>query len=349
MNTKTKIIGVQFFLVAVLLSMIHSDLFAQEGDRLSTIPRIDIHAHIGSMENMANYMKVRNLLKEEYQVDLAMWVDLRFPLEPGGGGLELLQAVEEKYHGRFLPTINDYVIADGLRFAPEELALWQDRGVVGYKIWVGVSPATDHPANDATFAKMEQLGMIGASVHISQPHPRNCEDPVKFWESINAWERVLDRHPDMVVVNAHMVNLFYSDEQLDYLQYFLDTYPNSYIDISARFKDFYSMSREKLRDFFIKNADRILFGSDISKQPSEETYEEVAERYNRSFKLLETDEVLEKGFFAPWVEGKTLQGLSLPVDVLEKIYYKNAMKLYPRVREVLLELGYEVDQQTGSI
>jgi predicted TIM-barrel fold metal-dependent hydrolase len=190
---------------------------------------------------------------------------------------------------------------------------------------------------------MEQIGMVGASIHISQPYPRNCEDPVRFWEAVNAWERVLDRHPELVVVNAHMMNLFYSDEQLDYLQYFLDTYPNVYLDIAARFKDFFSMSHDKLRDFFIKYSDRILFGTDISSQPSENAWEEVAEQYDRCFKLLETDAVFKTAFFTPFVEGATLQGLSLPVDVLEKIYYKNAMKLYPRVKDVLLNLGYAVD------
>jgi predicted TIM-barrel fold metal-dependent hydrolase len=190
---------------------------------------------------------------------------------------------------------------------------------------------------------MEQLGMVGASIHISQPYPRNCTDPVKYWESINAWERVLDRHPDLVVVNAHMMNIFYSDEQLDYLQYFLDTYPNVYVDIAARFKDFYSMSHEKIRDFFIKYSDRILFGTDISDQPGERKYQEVAEAYNRCFKLLETDGVFNSEFFSPDVKGKTLQGLSLPADVLEKIYYRNAMKIYPRVKDVLNDLGYNVE------
>jgi len=255
----------------------------------------------------------------------------------------MLKLAEEKYQGRFLPTINDYEIEDGLRFSPEELAQWQKKGVVGYKIWVGVSPAVDYPANYPTFAKMEQLGMVGASIHISQPYPRNCKDPVKFWESINAWERVLDRYPELIVVNSHMMDLFYSDEQLDYLQYFLDTYPNVYLDIAARFKDFYSMTHEKIRDFFIKYSDRILFGTDISNQPQNEKYQEVADAYDRCFKILETDGIFDSEFFAPDVKGKTIRGLSLPVDVLEKIYYRNAMKIYPRVRDVLKNLGYSVE------
>jgi predicted TIM-barrel fold metal-dependent hydrolase len=341
-----KWISLPYFLLAVLVFLLQSDLSGQERNAISTIPRIDVHAHIGSMENMVQYMEVRRNLKEQYDTDLAMWIDLSFPLEPGGGGVDLLKASEDRYGGRFLPTINDYEISNGLRFSPEELPEWMERGVVGYKMWVGVSPAIDHPANDPTFTKMEQIGMIGASVHISQPYPRNCKDPVRFWESVNAWERVLDRHPELIVVNAHMMNLFYSDEQLDYLQYFLDTYPNVYIDIAARFKDFYSMSHEKLRDFFIKNSDRILFGTDISTQPGEGEYREMAEAYHRCFEILETDGVFEAGFFPPVVEGKTIQGISLPVEVLEKIYYKNAMKLYPRVREVMENLGYHTDELT---
>jgi predicted TIM-barrel fold metal-dependent hydrolase len=307
------------------------------------MPRIDVHAHVGGIERMAHYMEVRKILKEQFNIDLAMWINLQSPLGPRGEGLEHLKAAEEKYQGRFLPTINDYRIADGLRFSPEELAEWQQRGVVGYKIWVGVTPAVDNPANDPTFTKMEQIGMLGASIHISQPYPRNCKDPVKYWESINAWERVLDRHPKLVVVNAHMMDIFYSDEQLEYLQYFLETYPNVYIDTAARFKDFYSMTHEKIRDFFIKYSDRILFGTDIGNQPQKDKYQEVAEAYNRCFKILETDAVFNSEFFPPDVKGKTLEGISLPVDVLEKIYYRNAMKLYPRVKNVLKNLGYNVE------
>jgi predicted TIM-barrel fold metal-dependent hydrolase len=333
-----------FLMLAILLPMIHSGLTAQEKSRLSTMPRIDVHAHVGSLESMADYMEVRNILKENYNTDLAMWIDLRFPIEPGGEGLDLLKSVEEKYQGRFLPTINDYEIEDGLRFSPEELAQWQEAGVVGYKMWVGVSTAVDHPANDPTFTKMEQIGMVGASVHISQPYPTSwCTDPVSFWEAINAWERVLDRHPELVVINAHMLDLFYSDFQLEYLQYILDTYPNVYVDLAARIKHFPSMTTEKLRNFFIANADRILFGTDIDKQPKGGKYQEVAEKYDRCFKILETDGLFNAAFFPAVVEGKMIQGLSLPEDVLEKIYYKNAMKLYPRVKEVLMSLGYDVE------
>jgi predicted TIM-barrel fold metal-dependent hydrolase len=333
----------QFLLLVIFVIILRINLPGQTQNTLSTMPRIDVHAHVGGIERMADYMEVRKVLKEQFNVDLAMWINLQSPLGPRGEGSDHIKAAQEKYQGRFLPTINDYRIQDGLRFSPEELSEWQQKGIVGYKIWVGVSPAVDNPANDPTFTKMEQIGMIGASIHISQPYPRNCTDPVLFWQAINAWERVLDRHPKLIVINAHMMDLFYSDEQLEYLQYFLETYPNVYLDLAARLKDFYSMSHNKIRDFFIKYSDRILFGTDISDQPQKGRYQEVAEAYNRCFKILETDGLFTSELFATSVQGKTIKGLSLPIDVLEKIYYKNAMKLYPRIKDELKNLGYKVE------
>jgi hypothetical protein len=100
------------------------------------------------------------------------------------------------------------------------------------------------------------------------------------------------------------------------------------------------MSYDKLRDFVIRYADRILFGTDIGGVEPEDV-SGIAQRYNKCFVLLETDETLEGGFFDD-VETK---GLKLPREALEMIYYKNAMRIYPRVKEVLGSLGYEVAEQ----
>ncbi|MFC1563045.1 amidohydrolase family protein [candidate division KSB1 bacterium] len=326
------------FIIILILNTSFSS--AQSRYTLSTMPRIDVHAHVGSIEKMEGYMEVRKLVNEKLNVNLEMWVDLSSPLGPRGEGADFLKQAEEKFQGRFLPCINDYKIADGLKFPPEELPEWMDRGIVGYKIWVGVSPAVDNPANEPTFTKMEQIGMVGASVHISQPYPRNCKDPIKFWESINAWERVLDRHPELVVVNAHFLDLFYSDEQLEYLQYMLETYPNVYLDTGARFKDFYSMKGENIRNFMIKYSDRILFGTDLINPKRDGKYEPVVEGYDRCFQALETDNILAGGFSSLAHE---IKGIALPIDVLEKIYYKNAIKLYPQIKDVLKKLGYAIE------
>lgn len=313
--------------------------FLQAQTNLSAIPRIDVHAHVKTLENMANYIKVREIIKDDFDADLAMWVNVSSPLGLRGEGLEFLQEVEEKYQGRFMTCLTNHDIAKGLKFSPEEVCEWMDRGVVGYKIWVGVTPAIDNPANDPTLTKMEQIGLPGASVHISQPYPTSwCECPVHFWQAQYAWQRVLDRHPNLIVVNAHMLDFFYSDEQLDHLKYMLETYPNLNVDLAARFKQFNRMDYEKLRKFVIKYADRILFGTDIGNVDDDDI-KNIAERYNRCFLLLETDKEVVGGFFGR----RKLKGLDLPRDVLEKIYFKNAMRIYPRVKETLTKLGYTVE------
>ncbi len=317
---------------------------AQDKPDYSAIPRVDVHAHVGSIENMSSYMAMRKALQEKYREDLALWINVQSPLGPRGEGLPWLKEVEEKFNGRFLTCLTNHNISKGLKFSPEEVGEWMDRGVVGYKIWVGVSPAINQPANDPTLSKMEQIGLPGASIHIAQPYPtRWVMDPVKFWAAQHAWKAVLDRHPRLVVVNAHMLDFFNSDEQLDYLGYMLETYPNLNVDLAARFQQFHRMNREKLRNFVIKYADRILFGTDISDVKTD-TVGDMVERYHRCFQLLETDSLVQGGFF-----GRTeTRGLALPREVLEKIYWRNAARIYPRVREVLTKLGYAVEAQTGK-
>jgi len=313
---------------------------AQADTGVSAIPRVDVHAHVGSTERMKDFIEVSKVLKDKYKIHLEIWINLSFQRRSGEENSEHLKIVRDRYNERFLPCINDYRIQDGLRYAPDKLSDWMKKGIVGYKLWFGVTDIIDDPMFEPTFAKMEEIGMVGASIHVAQPCPTKwCEDPVRFWQAQNAWERVLDRHPDLKVVNAHMLDHFNSNEQLDYLMYVLETYPNLHVDLAARFQQFHRMDREKLRDFMIKYADRILYGTDIGGQPKPGQYERVAEQYYRSFQLLETDQIIRGGFFG---ETQT-KGLALPEDVLKKIYYLNAARLYPRVKDVLIQRGYSIE------
>lgn len=313
---------------------------AQAKRDISTIPRVDVHAHVGRVERMKDFVGVGEALKDKYGINLAIWIDLDFQKESSESVSGYLGAAKKKFNNRFLPCINDFKIQDGLRYSPDELSKWMKKGIVGYKIWFGVTDLIYDPVFEPTFAKMEEIGMLGTSIHVSQPYPsKYCEDPVKFWQAHNAWERVLDRHPKLKVVNAHMLDHFYSDEQLDYLMYVLETYPNVHVDLGARFQVFHRMDREKLRNFMIKYADRILYGTDIGRQPKAGKYKQVAEMYYRSFQLLETGKIIQGGFY----DKTETKGLALPIDVLEKIYYRNAARLYPRVKDALTQLGYKVE------
>ena len=63
---------------------------------------------------------------------------------------------------------------------------------------------------------------------------------------------------------------------------------------------------------------------------------DIVERYHRCFQLSETENTVAGGFF-----GRTeTKGLALPREVLEKIYWRNAARMYPRVRDTMKKLGY---------
>ena len=339
---------------------------------LSSMPRIDVHAHIrNDWGVMDEYMALREAIKKELDVEMAMWISVS--LEPTRPDFKELQ---ERYQGRLLWTISDYsgfqTIAGQapktLKFSPKDLAEWQKRGAVGLKFYPGWARGVqvDHPNHDPIFSEMERIGMIGASVHVANPcgtYGRRTTgwipDPVEFWRQQHAWENVLKKHPKLVVVNAHMLWLCYSDEQLDYLRYMLTTYPNLHVDLAAAPEFVYYVGRENLRDFMIEYADRVLFGTDMGSKwfapdlgGAADHVKTRAGNYKRYFDYLETDKILPADF-ADVTKGqdglrlgekgrRTIQGLALPLEVLEKIYFRNAMRIYPHVTPNLKKLGYPV-------
>jgi len=97
----------------------------------------------------------------------------------------------------------------------------------------------------------------------------------------------------------------------------LDELPNVVLEMSAVLYDFGRQPRAA-RAFFIEYQDRVLFGKD-SYQPVEFPY---------YWRVLETaDEYFDyyRNYHAFW----KLYGVDLPDDVLEKLYYANALRVTP--------------------
>jgi predicted TIM-barrel fold metal-dependent hydrolase len=280
-----------------------------------------------------------------------MWIDLASSSNPTPDVDEELQ----RSKGRIVTCIADFSSHDGFQIPPEELDSWLKKGYVGYKIWAGPYyrrlkdgedgyKYIDHPALDPTFAKMEQFGMVAASIHIADPNgpygnrQKWLADPVEYWRQITAWRRVLGKHPDLVAVAAHGNWLVCQDAQLDYLRNMFATFPHLHVDLAATFQYFCLVNRDNLRAFMIEWADRIMFGTDIGRVRSAAEAERRAEQYFRCFRILETDATVGGGFFGR----REIQGLALPAEVLEQIYYRNAIRIYPRVNAQLQALGYAV-------
>ena len=143
--------------------------------------------------------------------------------------------------------------------------------------------------------------------------------PVTKRELLEARNRVIARHASTTFVGAHCAE---SSEDLTFLAEQLDALPNLQIDISARTSE---LGRQpySARAFFLKYADRILFGTDLLPE---------AEMYRLYFRFLETnDEYFAYPSHASRQGRWNIYGIFLPDDVLSKVYRDNALRLLPRL------------------
>ena len=135
---------------------------------------------------------------------------------------------------------------------------------------------------------------------------------------------MISRHPRTQFIGAHVANY---PENLDQVGRWLDQYPNLWIEIAARISELGRQPRTA-RKFVVRYADRILFGTDGPRGPA---------RLATHWRFLETDDEYFSygdGPFPPqgfW----HIYGIALPDDVLQKIYFQNAARLIPGVKEKL--------------
>lgn len=152
-----------------------------------------------------------------------------------------------------------------------------------------------------------------------------------FEEIMGQFESLVAGHPETTFVGVH---LGCYAENLEFVGGMLDSYPNYYVDTSARIGEFGRHGAEKVRDFFVRYADRILFGTDIARTAAlwlpEEGYYDRSMRdfYDLHWRYFETD---ERGLPNPFPlqSDWPVDGIELPDDVLAKLYYANALRVIP--------------------
>lgn len=139
-------------------------------------------------------------------------------------------------------------------------------------------------------------------------------------------ERFLDAVAPRNVVAAHMGG---SVEDPPFLQGLLDRHANLWLDTSATKWIVREVSRrpDEVRDFVLRNADRILFGSDVVVGEKFD-FEHYASRYWAQQMMWESDYAGESPIDDPdALPVPRLAGLSLPPDVLTRLYRDNAARL----------------------
>lgn len=223
-------------------------------------------------------------------------------------------------------------------------------GAVGCKIWKDVGMELkgsdgqyilpDDPIFDPIYAHLAKRGWT-LLAHIAEPlacwreldpasphygyykehpqwHMHGRRDVPSHEQLMAARDHVLQRHPTLRVVGAHLGSMEYS---LEAMAERLDRYPNFAIDTSARLGDLACLPREKLIAFIERYQDRILFGTDVGLWGSGAlAYIRLNLCVERAF--YESDGPVKIG-------SRMAQGLALPDAVLEKLYRANARAWYP--------------------
>jgi len=156
---------------------------------------------------------------------------------------------------------------------------------------------------------------------------------IPSWETIiDARDQWLAANPDLTVLGAHMGSM---SHDVDLVAERLDRYPNFVVETAARFGDITGQDSEKVRAFFIKYQDRVLYGTDLgNSQPQEEqTDEEVQNFYQRldktfdiHWKYFSGKDSLHFDDPMPSFPVETVS-LNLPDSVLKKFYNDNALRL----------------------
>jgi predicted TIM-barrel fold metal-dependent hydrolase len=311
-------------------------------------PVIDMHQHVNDARGVGDRVPPRELVARMDQLKIQTMVILT-----GGWGVQLQKVVDEMvtpFPGRFIVfTQPDWSKIDDPNFGDLMVKQLDDavrRGARGYKILkelgLVVKDRTGKliPVDDARLDPVwEECGRLGipVAIHIADPEafflPINGENEryeelnehpdwsfygppfPSFRELLAARDRMMTKHPHTTFIVLHAGNW---PENLDAVAEMMDRFPNTLIEFGGREAELGRQPR-RARKLFLDYQDRVMFGSDNTPD---------ADMYQNEFRWLETDDEAFDYWDSPSQGRWTVSGLNLPDEVLEKIYHRNAEKLF---------------------
>ena len=322
----------------------------------SKFPFIDVHSHHWDMP----IQDLSTLVSEMDSLNMAYLINL------SGSGLATffgkqdlmeknltssIKNVKENYPKRFGVFFNiNFNRIDDENFRRNTTLLINDavnQGAIGLKVYKNLglnlrdSKGKRVPVDDERLDFIwEECAKLNIPVLIHSGEPKAFFDPIdKFNERwLHAREkpnsfRSSDQYPafDKVMLEQH--NMFRKHSKTKFINAHFGWYANDLSKLSKILDELQNVSVEfgavinelgrqprAAKKFFIEYQDRILFGKDIYKK----------DEYYIYFRVLETsDEYIQyyRKRHGLW----RLYGIGLPDDVLKKIYYENALKMFPSI------------------
>ena len=316
-------------------------------------PFIDVHNHQWSVPGK----DLSGLVEEMDSLNMAYMINL------SGSGWGP-QAVKDVYFKNTMKTVNesfpdrfgvflnvDFESIDSSDYAITQVDIIKDavsQGAIGLKVYkslglnnkdkFGNRISVNDPRLDPIWAVCGELN-IPVLIHTAEPalfwEPKDKNNErwlelkqkpsryrgssdffPSFEELLEEQHDIFRKHPQTIFINAHMG---WMANDLDRMSSHLDKYPNVMTEIGAVLAELGRQPR-RARKFMVDYQDRVMFGKDSYKK----------EEYYVYFRVLETkDEYFSyyRKRHAFW----KMYGMNLPDSVLKKVYYKNALKLFPKI------------------
>ena len=326
----------------------------------SKFPFIDVHSHHWDMP----IQDLSELVSEMDSLNMAYLINL------SGSGLATffgkqdlmeknltssIKNIKENFPKRFGVFFNiNFNRIDDEDFKRNTTLLINDaveQGAIGLKVYKNLglnlrdSKGKRVPVDDERLSFIwEECAKLNIPVLIHSGEPKAFFDPIdKFNERwLHAREkpnsfRSSDQYPafDKVMLEQH--NMFRKHSKTKFINAHFGWYANDLSKLSKILDELQNVSVEfgavinelgrqprAAKKFFIEYQDRILFGKDIYKK----------DEYYIYFRVLETsDEYIQyyRKRHGLW----RLYGMGLPDDVLKKIYYENALQMFPSIDRTL--------------
>ena len=320
---------------------------------------IDVHSHLWNMP----LMDLDELIAEMDEINMGYIVNL------SGSGFgpqtakdayfdKSTENIKQNQPGRIGLFVNvDFNSVDVENHVENQVNIIRSsvaKGAIGLKVYKGLgltnkdSKGKRVPVDDERLGPIwEVCGELGIPVLI------HSADPFQFWQDkddqnerwfelkekpnryyggsdfippfediIKEQHTVFERHKNTTFINAH---LGWMGNDLKRLGNHLDSFPNVMTEFGAVIAEL-GRQPKTARQFFIDYQDRIMFGKDSYNKEEFYTY----------FRVLESDDEYFSYFRKRHAFWK-MYGLNLPDEVLKKVYYKNALKLFPSIDKNLFE------------
>lgn len=341
------------------------EFYTQED--FQSVPKIDAHMHI---QNYADTVFINQAQEDNFQfLNLNVFKSGGKPIEEQQKfSVEMVQTFPGRNAWVTTFSLDNFNKEGWQDEAITYIKKSVQNGAVGVKVWKNIGfflkdvnaklVMIDHPRFDPILDYLAKnhiplIGHLGehrnswlplekmtvnGNRDYARAHPEehmflHPERP-SYEDYINARDRMLEKHPDLVFIGAHLGSLEWS---VDELAKRLDKFPNMSVDMAERVShlQYQALTEwQKVRDFFIKYQDRLVYGTDLRssamdivnkgiKDP-EGIKKHAHEVWMRHWKFFTDDQMMR----VPKVEGE-FKGLKLPREVVDKIYRTNAEKLFP--------------------